>query len=144
MSIQYIALHDGKQVGMRTSTVQIFTHVLLGRPCYEDAIEVNSRHWNHDAEDFAYYAEALAGTNKWPSGQNAERELGGARTAQTFQAMRAARRIDHIEKNKDEGYYDTFAALAWCGNRDLAEKEQASYTKSGYYTDLTVVSATVL
>lgn len=114
-----------------------------------------------DARDYAYEVQISEGNDpvpainwdaRYPAGKTAEQiaasqlradaanekrfELAKARvgnhTVQSWCEARQAERIAVVEKDAEQGYYEVFVNLGWCGRRDLADKLAAKARTDGY------------
>lgn len=164
----YVAKHEGQVVGTRTSK-RTYTHAVIVRRSYDRAIEnayaaAASKHVASNWEYGTRYAgmtreQALAAIDANPEirpdmrafyYRDLDTELpkhtalkAEHPTVESYRAAKLASELAEIEADKAAGRFETFGALAWCGRRDLALKEQSRELSGGRWAEVLVAEAEV-
>lgn len=156
---KFTAIDPAGKTHTRTSKSRTYTHTVFALPSSVTAfLWANSKEARKShRENFAYYAEMANGTSSFldkrfyeTAEQNAERRanamesavktLGGCQIAQEYEAMLVRRDLERIQKQREEGYYDTYQNMGWCGRADLAQKlKTTTENRNHAWVNVTVV-----
>jgi hypothetical protein len=132
--IKYSATDANGLVHTRTSA-RVYTHMVVARPSYANAVASASAPWMSTAKsNFKYYSDIISGREdaRFTSVERATEELGGATTLARYVEILIERALAAVEKSKAEGRYDRFFDKGWCGRPDLADKLAAKARSEGY------------
>lgn len=125
-------------------TDRIYTHVVIARPSLDEAIahvhgEANGKTF---AKDYAYYCrEADDATREF---EHTEQQIARYRTIASkpfaeYQTEWIAEHLAIVEKQRREGWFDTFRVVGWCGRSDLAANLAAGARAKPWHVDVTVI-----
>lgn len=147
----------------RTSLNRTYTHTVLVRDSYENAIQrCSETGWTRlDTLNFNYYTALVNGTHpslkSWYDHETEEtfkarcaeyvakavKALDGCTDLATYLAREHARRIASVEEGKLQGKYDDWGPAGWCGRFDLAQKLAQKERSSGYRAEVLIVPVEV-
>ncbi len=156
---KFTAIDPAGKTHTRTSKERIYTHTVVALPSAPRAVlnvtskEARAMH----RQNFAYYREMADGTSRflerksWETeAQQAERKangiengikaLDGCTNAQEFENMMVSRELARIQKQREEGYYDTYHNMGWCGRLDLAQKLKTT-SENRNWIEVTILKA---
>lgn len=68
-------------------------------------------------------------------------QLHGAKTADAYVVDRVKLALDFIQARAEEGYYDTFIPVGWCGSKVLASKLEGQTRASKHFNTVLVLEA---
>jgi hypothetical protein len=141
---------DGTVLTRKTD--RTYTHAILVRRSYENALARASKPSAVDGENWQFHLEMGAGTHElaqkksWQTEERHAAELAGHKArADQYSTREAAiegerqARIAAIEALKKSGHFDRWGALTWCGRPDLAAKELAKAQADASNADVRAV-----
>jgi len=148
--------YDPNGVRHTRSTARVYTHTVFARHSYdrELAQAMDNKGWlRTDRSNFHYYTQMASGTytGTWANGETYTRDVSpkdmtnaqskiGTMTEDEYVAQCRAERIAVVENRKEDGYYNRYVNLGWCGRRQLADGVISSHRQYGY-VDFIVVEA---
>jgi hypothetical protein len=135
---KFTAIDPAGKAHTRTSKTRTYTHTVVGRPSWMAAVKMVS---SRDARathcsNFKYHKALADGTSQWLEGDNetqrsfrikgAQELVSGCNTGQDYSDKLVKEALARIEKKLEQGYYEKYQNLGWCGRADLAAKLKAT------------------
>lgn len=135
------------QVFTRTSKSRTYSHVVLGRDSYEQALAgAQSKGWaKTDASNYRWTVATAEGRAEYGWNRTPERiaeaqaELQGINSVEDYLAAATAERVARVEAKKAAGGFDTYGVIGWTSRLDLAQKLQGQ--SQGRYAHVVIVEA---
>lgn len=157
---KHTAIDQNGHAHTRNSANRVYTHCVVARRSYENALAIANDPWSVDASNYRFHLAFIDGTSEflakksWQTEEqhqaaNAENiadakdNLAGCNSLADYRAKLKAKRIAGVEAAKAQGFYDKLVCLGWCGRRDLAEKSAAGYRANSYYAEVKILEAQV-
>lgn len=123
------------------TTARTYSHVVLAKHC-----EKTAREWakwtiapkSVERKNFAYYQAIVDGSHAHSRTTSEQKQAQYAdliarhETAENYVQALYADAVRTIDAQVKDGYFDEYHAIAWCGRRDLAEKQVASNASRGW------------
>jgi hypothetical protein len=149
MTTIHTALDPSGKVHQRISRNRVYSHVVLARRSYEEAMRAAQRYADHKslASNFQQYMDRLEGrltySHETPeeAKASANANLRGARTLEEYRAALIAFAVARVEKEKAEGYYDRWGFLGWTSRPDLAANLARIARGKPTYAEVVIVEA---
>lgn len=137
----YRVTHQG--IEHKRTTDRIYTHVVLVRRDYQTALDeaVDTTRERARSRHAFYAREGNPATRQYshPAEHLAEYERIATLTCEQYEAEQVEKARATIEKQRQNGVFDTLGPLTWCGRPDLAAKEEAKARKTGYWAEIVVL-----
>jgi hypothetical protein len=137
----------------RNSKARTYTHMVVGRPSWTGAVkrvsckEARAVHFSN----FKYQRALADGRSQWLEGltvedrdariASAQALLNGCKTGHDYSDKMVKNSLAIIEKKLENGHYDKYQDLGWCGRPDLAEKLKIRSVNIGWF-DVTILQVT--
>lgn len=159
----FLATAPDGSIHTRTSENRRYTHTVVARRNYADALAHADRLIDADGDNFRFWSAIIAAGGYYARRKlprparyteeqfaaheakevaDAKERIGGAPTETIYKVMKRDQRLADLAERKANGAFEVYFNCGWCGRLDLAQKLAASEQAKGYL-DVTILEARV-
>jgi hypothetical protein len=130
----------------RSSQNRVYTHVVIGRRCKDNAMTVaKGASWAAaDGRNWDYSNDKVLGRKTWYAFESEQsREADRARVAEGRDNYIERKRAERIVK-VSETDFTKWSVLGWASRPDLAEKNASSHRAKSYWAEVQILEAKII